>query len=177
MCGMFHGVCSSDAADPYQFTSRLLSPSVNASPLRLGLAATPGLHAYCSSCRLFEAAEADLAAIKKVLEDSRLQGFVVRLRGLPYSATAADIKQFFSGVQLSEDDDAIVFAQSVDGRPTGEAYVELADERALSLAMTRHKELMGNRYIEIFNSSKVDKLQAVQQARFLMQSSQNRRSR
>lgn len=126
---------------------------------------------------MFEAAEADLAAVKKVLEDTRLQGFVVRLRGLPYSATALDVNQFFEGVRLSDDADAIVFAQSADGRPTGEAYVELADEQALSLAMTRHKELMGNRYIEIFNSSKVDKLQALQQARFHLQSSQMRRGR
>lgn len=44
--------------------------------------------------------------------------------------------------------------------------MELGDEQALSLAMTRHKELMGNRYIEVFNSSKVDKLMALQQARF-----------
>ncbi|WIA13352.1 hypothetical protein OEZ85_006934 [Tetradesmus obliquus] len=115
---------------------------------------------------LFEAAEADLAAVKKVLEDSRLQGFVVRLRGLPYSASHADITLFLEGVALAEVDDAIVMAVSVDSRPTGEAYVELGDEQALSLAMTRHKELMGNRYIEVFNSSKVDKLMALQQARF-----------
>jgi hypothetical protein len=58
----------------------------------------------------------------------------------------------------------------VDGRPIGEAYVELADEQALSLAMTRHKELMGNRYIEVFNSSKVDKLMALQHARYHLDS-------
>jgi hypothetical protein len=33
--------------------------------------------------------------------------------------------------------------------------------------MSRHKELMGSRYIEIFHSSKMDKLQA-QQARLCM---------
>jgi len=117
--------------------------------------------------RLFEAAEADLAAVKKVLEDSRLQGFVVRLRGLPYTATAADIIQFFQGVQLAESDDAIILTMSVDGRPTGEAYVELANEAAQAAAMTKHKDLMGTRYIEIFHSSKMDKLQAAQQ-RMLM---------
>jgi hypothetical protein len=62
------------------------------------------------------------------------------------------------------------FILQVDGRPTGEAYVELADEQALSLAMTRHKELMGNRYIEVFNSSKVDKLMALQHARYYLDS-------
>lgn len=50
----------------------------------------------------------------------------------------------------------------------GECYVELADRAAQSAAMTRHKELMGTRYIEIFHSSKMDKLQA-QQARLCMQ--------
>jgi hypothetical protein len=64
-------------------------------------------------CRLFEAAEADLAAVKKVLEDSRLQGFVVRLRGMPYSATPADITSFLEGVQLAEVEDTIVIAHSV----------------------------------------------------------------
>jgi hypothetical protein len=51
--------------------------------------------------------------VKKVLEDSRLQGFVVRLRGLPYSATSADITLFLEGVQLAEVEDAIVIAHSV----------------------------------------------------------------
>jgi hypothetical protein len=44
---------------------------------------------------MFEAAEADLAAVKKVLEDAQLQGCVVRLRGLPYTATAEDVAAFF----------------------------------------------------------------------------------
>jgi hypothetical protein len=44
---------------------------------------------------MFEAAEADLAAVKKVLQNSHLQGCVVRLRGLPYTATAADVAAFF----------------------------------------------------------------------------------
>jgi hypothetical protein len=67
----------------------------------------------CRCCRLFEAAEADLAAVKKVLEDSRLQGFVVRLRGMPYSATPADITKFLEGVQLAEVEGTIVLAHSV----------------------------------------------------------------
>lgn len=134
-------------------------------------------HTPLSPCRLFEAADSDLAAVKRVLEDSRLQGYVVRLRGLPYSATAADVSEFFSGVQLSGEDPAIVFAQSFDGRPTGEAYVELANEEALSMAMMRHKELMGSRYIEIFHSSKVDKLQAQQQAHIHQRASPSHQQR
>lgn len=66
-------------------------------------------------------------------------------------------------MRLAEGDDAIVFTHTVDGRPTGEAYIELADKDAQTAAMMRHKELMGSRYIEIFHSSKMDKLQAQQQ--------------
>lgn len=58
--------------------------------------------------------------MKKVLEDSRLQGFVVRLRGLPYSATVADVTTFLAGVQLAEVEDAIVFAQSVRHKCEGD---------------------------------------------------------
>jgi len=98
-----------------------------------------------------------------MLEDRSLQGYVVRLRGLPYSATETDVRAFMDGVQLSPSPDCIVFAHGLNGRPTGEAYVELADEQALTLAMTRHKEVMGTRCIEVFNSSKMDKLQARKQ--------------
>lgn len=113
--------------------------------------------------RLFEASSADLRAVKKMLEDRSLQGCVVRLRGLPYAATEADVRDFMDGVLLSELPDCIVFAHGLDGRPTGEAYVDLADEQSLALAMTRHKEVVGSRYIEVFNSSKMDKLQAQKQ--------------
>lgn len=46
------------------------------------------------SCRIFEATEDDLAAVKRNLEDPLLQGFVVRLRGLPYAATEEDVGDF-----------------------------------------------------------------------------------
>lgn len=79
--------------------------------------------------RLFEASAADLRAVKKMLEDRSLQGYVVRLRGLPYTATEADVRGFMDGVQLSKNPDCIILAHALNGRPTGEAYVELADEK------------------------------------------------
>jgi hypothetical protein len=101
-----------------------------------------------------------METVKRAQQDRSLQGYVVRLRGLPYTATDEDVRLFMCGVQLSEAADCIVFSQGPNGRPTGEAYLELADEQALMLAMTRHKEVMGCRYIEVFHSSKMDKLQA-----------------
>ncbi len=35
-----------------------------------------------------------------------------------------------------------------DGRPSGEAYIELASEEDLEKALTRDKQHMGKRYIE-----------------------------
>lgn len=56
----------------------------------------------------------------------------------------------------------VIFTWTPDGRPTGEAFVELKDEEAQREAMKRHKELMGNRYIELFTSTKADLIQAIQ---------------
>jgi len=50
-------------------------------------------------------------------------------------------------------------SQTPDGRPTGEAFVELKDEEGQKEAMKRHKEVMGTRYIELFTSSKADLVQ------------------
>jgi hypothetical protein len=108
----------------------------------------------------------DLEAVRKILEDARPRGHCLRLRGLPFSATAADVIAFLEGVQLAEGPGAIVFTFTADGRPTGEAYVEVVDEAAVAAAMQKHKELMGARYIEVFASTKHDLVQAAQQAQF-----------
>ncbi len=48
-----------------------------------------------------------------------------------------------------------------DGRPTGEAFVEVPSEAAQQAALTLHRARMGPRYIEIFVASKPD-MQQVQ---------------
>eukprot|EP00883_Tetradesmus_obliquus_P002905 jgi/Sobl393_1/1311/SZX64831.1 len=111
---------------------------------------------------IFEATEDDLAAVKRVLEDPLMQGFVVRLQGLGYTATVKDVVQFLEGVQLAPAADAIVLTTTADGRAAGLCYVELADAAAQSLAMSRHRELMGARYIEVLHSTREEKLQAQQ---------------
>jgi hypothetical protein len=92
-----------------------------------------------------------------------LRGLVVRLRGLPFNSTAQDVLQFFEGVDTVGGEEGVVFTCTPDGRPTGEAYVTLAGPQALEAALARHKEKIGPRYIEIFQSSKGDMFQAVQQ--------------
>ncbi|KAH7443820.1 hypothetical protein KP509_02G052200 [Ceratopteris richardii] len=77
---------------------------------------------------------------------------VVRMRGLPYSCTEADITVFFKGMSIASN--GIFLCMNGDGRPTGEAFVEFVDEETASRAMQLHREQMGSRYVELFRSSK-----------------------
>ena len=95
-----------------------------------------------------------------------LRGHVVRLRGLPFTSTAQDVLDFFSGVEVMGGEAGVLFTCTPEGRPTGEAYLELASEEGQQAALARHKESIGSRYIEIFQSSKGDLYQAVQQHGF-----------
>ncbi|VDK64199.1 unnamed protein product [Onchocerca ochengi] len=82
--------------------------------------------------------------------DSRYaSNFVVRLRGLPYSATIDDIKEFFSGLEVAD----AVIDKEPGGRPSGEAFVRLATKEYAELALERSKNYMGSRYVEVFRSS------------------------
>ena len=111
------------------------------------------------------AGEANLLAATSGGEGARptLRGHVVRLRGLPFNSTAQDVLTFFEGVETVGGEGGVVFTCTPDGRPTGEAYVALAGPEAQAAALGRHKEKIGARYIEIFESSRGDMYQAVQQ--------------
>ena len=85
--------------------------------------------------------------------DARYQG-VLRLRGLPYTATPADVEEFFRGYDIVGEN--TVFTTTSDGRPTGEAYVEFRSEEQAMSAMSRHGERIGSRYIELFRGTRAD---------------------
>lgn len=78
---------------------------------------------------------------------------VIKMRGLPFTATKQDIVLFFQGFGLSEDKVRIVYGR--DSRPTGEAYSIFegpgADVRG---ALSKHRMMLGTRYVELFPSSK-----------------------
>eukprot|EP00198_Chlamydomonas_reinhardtii_P003461 XP_001692797.1 splicing factor [Chlamydomonas reinhardtii] len=114
---------------------------------------------------VFESTEADLATAKSLSVD-RMRGFVIRCRGLPYTSTAQDVLNFFGAdVPIVRGIEGVVFTYAPDGRPTGEAFVELQTEEAQREALKKHKESLGSRYIELFVSTKVDMIQAIQQNR------------
>merc|ERR1711962_624345 len=77
-----------------------------------------------------------------------------RLRGLPYEVSKQEIAHFFAGIQIVPY--GITITMDQDGRPSGDAYVELTSIEEAEKAMKKHKEKIGHRYIEVFKSSKND---------------------
>ncbi|XP_043693406.1 heterogeneous nuclear ribonucleoprotein F-like isoform X1 [Telopea speciosissima] len=88
---------------------------------------------------------------------------VLRLRGLPFSAGKDDIMDFFKDFMLSED--SIHITLNMDGRPTGEAFVEFASPDDSKAAMAKDRMTLGSRYIELFPSSQEDLDEAVSRGR------------
>ena len=70
----------------------------------------------------------------------QLAGYLVRMRGLPFSAVLAEVLHFFQGIELASEPLRIVFTCAPDGRPSGEAFVEVASAAAQQAALQRHKQ-------------------------------------
>jgi len=103
--------------------------------------------------------EIDTAAGRAVRPPARppKSQYVIRMRGLPYSATDEDVMEFFdiprpTGIHLIKDD---------LGRPSGEGFVEFATEVDAIAAMAKHRHHMGHRYIELFRSSPEELMRAL----------------
>ncbi|KAI6175093.1 hypothetical protein M3Y97_00994100 [Aphelenchoides bicaudatus] len=82
----------------------------------------------------------------------------VRLRGLPYSATVQEIRDFF-GEEINVVD--ILIVNNLEGKPSGEAYVLLDSEADKTAALKKDQEIMGRRYIEVFTIGEVETDQVV----------------
>lgn len=76
---------------------------------------------------------------------------VIRMRGLPFSATKQDVINFFQGLPVA--DDMIQFVVRGDGRVTGEAFVSFGSTSDSESAMQRNGNHMGTRYVELFPST------------------------
>ncbi|RVE62627.1 hypothetical protein OJAV_G00159250 [Oryzias javanicus] len=91
---------------------------------------------------------------------SREDQIIVRMRGLPFTATYEQVLAFFSpkdGLEetcpVSGGKDGILFVRYPDGRPTGDAFVLFSCEEHALCALRKHKEILGKRYIELFKST------------------------
>uniref|UniRef100_A0A3Q3MSB1 G-rich RNA sequence binding factor 1 n=1 Tax=Labrus bergylta TaxID=56723 RepID=A0A3Q3MSB1_9LABR len=79
---------------------------------------------------------------------------VVRLRGLPFSCNEADVVQFFSGLDIVQN--GITLVKNTKGKNSGEAYVQFSSQEAANKALQRDREVIGNRYIEVFPSKRAE---------------------
>ena len=84
--------------------------------------------------------------------DGEKQGHVVRLRGLPWAATASEIAGLLSDVNIKNGEQGIHFTFGPDGRASGEAFVEVCTAEDVGKALGHNREHLGGRYIEIFKA-------------------------
>jgi len=87
----------------------------------------------------------------------------VKLRGLPWSATDRQIIGFLRPIPVGPE--SITIINNGDGRPSGEAFVWM-HENNIAQALTYNKCMMGQRYVEIFESHEQEYTQAVQNSGF-----------
>uniref|UniRef100_A0A0E0MIH6 RRM domain-containing protein n=1 Tax=Oryza punctata TaxID=4537 RepID=A0A0E0MIH6_ORYPU len=102
---------------------------------------------------------------KKPSEDKSSMEYteVLKLRGLPYSATTEDIIKFFVEYELTEEN--VHIAYRPDGKATGEAYVEFPTAEVAKTAMCKDKMTIGTRYVELFPSTPEEASRAKLRAR------------
>lgn len=88
---------------------------------------------------------------------------VLKLRGLPFSASKRDVMDFFREFVLNDENVHIVVHN--DGRATGEAFVDFGSPIESKSAMSKDKMTLGSRYVELFPSSREEATRAATKAR------------
>uniref|UniRef100_A0A3B4YU43 G-rich RNA sequence binding factor 1 n=1 Tax=Seriola lalandi dorsalis TaxID=1841481 RepID=A0A3B4YU43_SERLL len=100
---------------------------------------------------VYEVTNSDAETILRNALQAPADDCVVRLRGLPFSCTEADIAQFFSGLDIMKN--GITLIKDHRGRKSGDGFVQFSSQESASQALQRDREVIGNRYIEVFRSS------------------------
>lgn len=82
-------------------------------------------------------------------------GAAIRLRGLPYASSEQDVLAFFAQHdvvdRISDVPKAVNILQRANGRPSGQAIVQMRDRSDAELAQrVLNGQWMGQRYIEVF---------------------------
>lgn len=89
---------------------------------------------------------------------------IVRMRGLPYDCTDTQIRAFFEPLKLTE---KILFITRTDGRPTGDAFVQFETEEDAQQGLQKHRQIIGQRYIELFKSTAAEVQQVVKRCNLI----------
>ncbi|MGH0125242.1 UNVERIFIED_CONTAM: hypothetical protein FKN15_051676 [Acipenser sinensis] len=88
---------------------------------------------------------------------------IIRMRGLPFTATAEEVLSFLGpDCPVTDDKEGLLFVKYPDGRPTGDAFVLFACEEYAQNAIKKHREILGKRYIELFRSTAAEVQQVVE---------------
>ncbi|XP_052815866.1 epithelial splicing regulatory protein 1-like isoform X2 [Mya arenaria] len=82
---------------------------------------------------------------------------IIRMRGLPFTATTQQVMEFFARepttCEVLDGEEGILFVHYPDGRSTGDAFVLMSTEEEADKALKKHRDIMGTRYIELFKST------------------------
>eukprot|EP01098_Paradermamoeba_levis_P005604 TRINITY_DN2361_c0_g2_i2.p1 TRINITY_DN2361_c0_g2~~TRINITY_DN2361_c0_g2_i2.p1 ORF type:complete len:239 (+),score=69.14 TRINITY_DN2361_c0_g2_i2:176-892(+) len=82
---------------------------------------------------------------------------VVKLRGLPYTATVEDVLMFFSGLEVLD-----VYLPGETGRAShGDGFVLFSSPLYLQYALQKNGQRMGKRWVEVFKSNRLAYCEAV----------------
>lgn len=65
------------------------------------------------------------------------EGFVVKLRGLPWSCSVEDVQNFLSDCTIRDGAAGVHFIYTREGRQSGEAFVELESEDDVKMALKK----------------------------------------
>lgn len=85
-------------------------------------------------------------------QENRYGSGWLRLRGMPYTASQRDVAEFLADYAVPETD--ITIKYGTDGRPSGEAFVQMdSEETAYAAKPALDRKSMGSRFIEVFVSS------------------------
>lgn len=89
--------------------------------------------------------------------------FIVKVRGLPYSATAHDVALFFSGCDIKggKGEGVHFLFNPQSGKPTGECFVEFISAPDMRKALLQHHRYLGRRYLEVERCSDETKEQTL----------------
>lgn len=81
-----------------------------------------------------------------------LEGFPVRCTGAPYHVTKEDVQTFFNGLTIVENGITIM-KQFMSDASRGEILVTFATQEDSNAALLKHKQNIGNRWIEVREST------------------------
>ncbi|KAM4744282.1 heterogeneous nuclear ribonucleoprotein H3 isoform 1-T3 [Anableps anableps] len=79
-------------------------------------------------------------------------GYVVRIRGLPWNCSRDEVASFFSDCDIVGGVSGVCLTYTKEGRSTGEAFIELKTADDYKNALAKDRKYMGHRYVEVFKS-------------------------